>query len=198
MTNQPITDQQLNEIEQRADAAAEGPWTVELEQCDCSDGYCHHGTYVSAVYADGVRRTEMGDFTDADWQFVIRARTDVPALLAEIRRLRAELATARSDALTAGADAIDDMEHRNAWAGRPVTASTCSEFLRGMAAGSQPASEDTLPAWLYQRFSRSRPNSPAWERLMDEDRSYWEHQARAVRRAVARGGFREPAVSSGS
>lgn len=93
MTNHPLTDQQLNDIETRANAATDGPWTVELEQCDCSDGYCHHGTYVSAIYAaDGARRDELGDFTDADWQFTIHARTDVPALVAEVRRLRAELA----------------------------------------------------------------------------------------------------------
>ncbi|MFJ9012298.1 hypothetical protein [Streptomyces canus] len=63
-------------------------------------------------------------------------------------------------------------------------------------AAEAPATEeqDTLPAWLYQRFSRSRPNTPAWDRLMDEDRSYWEHHARAVRRAVERNGFREPAA----
>ncbi|NUP42353.1 MAG: hypothetical protein HOY76_36310 [Streptomyces sp.] len=91
----PLTEQQLTDIEQRAAAATSGPWTVELEQCDCSDGYCHHGAYVSAIYAaDGERRSEIGDFPDADWQFAIHARQDVPALLAEVRQLRAELALA--------------------------------------------------------------------------------------------------------
>lgn len=88
--NQPLTDQQLNQIEATVAAATPGPWTVELEQCDCSDGLCSHGTYVSAVYADGERRTEFSDFPDADWQFAIRAREDVPALLAEVHRLRDE------------------------------------------------------------------------------------------------------------
>jgi hypothetical protein len=46
---------------------------------------------------------------------------------------------------------------------------------------------DTLPAWLAQRFD---PRCPDWDALGDDDRSYWEHQARAVRRAVARGGFK--------
>lgn len=91
MTDQtpaPLTDQQLTDIAGWTSAATKGPWTVELEQCDCSDGLCSHGTYVSAVYADGERRTEFSDFTDADWQFILRARTAVPALLAEIRRLK--------------------------------------------------------------------------------------------------------------
>lgn len=46
---------------------------------------------------------------------------------------------------------------------------------------------DTLPAWLRQRFTASGVN---WEHLDDTERSYWEHQARAVRRAVARNGFK--------
>lgn len=50
---------------------------------------------------------------------------------------------------------------------------------------------DTLPAWLAQRFD---PRGADWEQLGDDDRAYWEHQARAVRRAVARGGFKAPAV----
>ncbi|GAQ52102.1 hypothetical protein [Streptomyces acidiscabies] len=46
---------------------------------------------------------------------------------------------------------------------------------------------DTLPAWLRRRFSA---RTGAWEGIGDSERSYWEHQARAVRRAVARGGFK--------
>ncbi|MET7458091.1 hypothetical protein ABZT03_40860 [Streptomyces sp. NPDC005574] len=47
----------------------------------------------------------------------------------------------------------------------------------------------TLPAWLYQRFNDAL-DAPAWDLLGDDDRTYWEHQARAVRRAVARDGFK--------
>lgn len=61
----------------------------------------------------------------------------------------------------------------------------------------EPAATDTLPAWLRQRFTASGVD---WENLDDAERSYWEHQARAVRRAVARGGFKTaatvPVVSS--
>ena len=48
---------------------------------------------------------------------------------------------------------------------------------------------DTLPAWLAQRFG---PRGPDWDALGDDDRSYWAHQAAAVRRAVARDGFKNP------
>lgn len=45
----------------------------------------------------------------------------------------------------------------------------------------------TLPAWLHWRFG---PHGQRWQTLADDDRSYWEHHAQAVRRAVARGGFK--------
>ena len=50
-----------------------------------------------------------------------------------------------------------------------------------------PATEDTFPAWLAQRFD---PNSPPWDVLDHDGRTYWQHEAAAVRRAVARGGFK--------
>lgn len=52
------------------------------------------------------------------------------------------------------------------------------------AAGGRP---DTFPAWLAHRFD---PNSPPWDGMSEDDRSYWEHEAAAVRRALARGGFK--------
>ena len=54
----------------------------------------------------------------------------------------------------------------------------------------QRETESTLPAWLYQRFNRV---AQPWESLSDADRSYWEHEAEAVQRAVARGGFKSDA-----
>lgn len=53
--------------------------------------------------------------------------------------------------------------------------------------------DDTLPQWLYQRFAC--PGQPAariaWDLLDESIRSYWKHTAEAVRRAVARDGFKE-------
>ncbi|MFF8297708.1 hypothetical protein ACF07M_20240 [Streptomyces globisporus] len=62
------------------------------------------------------------------------------------------------------------------------------------AAGVQPPTTgeaDTLAPWLYRRFMVA---GVGWNQLDEDDRSYWEHHARAVRRAVARGGFRTPAT----
>jgi hypothetical protein len=58
----------------------------------------------------------------------------------------------------------------------------------------QPAG-DTLPEWLCQRYRRyAFPfDNRTWAQLPDADRSYWAHEAAAVRRAVARGGLKAPA-----
>ncbi|MER5277768.1 hypothetical protein ABT025_18695 [Streptomyces sp. NPDC002809] len=53
------------------------------------------------------------------------------------------------------------------------------------------AGADTLPAWLHQRFAVTGPT--VWGNLDDDQRSYWEHQAKAVRRAVTRNGFKPAA-----
>lgn len=61
-------------------------------------------------------------------------------------------------------------------------------------AAAEQAPRDTLAPWLAQRFD---PQGAPWDGMSDDDRSYWEHQARAVRRAVARDGFKaEEAVTS--
>lgn len=55
------------------------------------------------------------------------------------------------------------------------------------AEGAQHPEPDTLPAWLAMRFdARGAP----WNGMSDDDRTYWEDQARAVRRAIARDWFK--------
>jgi hypothetical protein len=108
----PLTDQQLADIEARAtnERVTPGPWRLDRESCDCGGDYpCGHGMYVTGVVTptpthlavDRCKRTgeqprdydfhrsEICDFTDADWELMAHARTDVPALLAEVRQLRA-------------------------------------------------------------------------------------------------------------
>lgn len=69
---------------------------------------------------------------------------------------------------------------------------------RRMAVEAQAAeaTPDTLPAWLHWRFGTRGQHAQTWEALTDDDRAYWEHQARAVRRAVDRGGFKQPAAAA--
>lgn len=78
-----LTDADLDAIEARYTKATEGPW-------DAYVGFDDQGTPYCAVE---VEDTEVpvarfhGGFYDAD--FIAQARTDVPALLAEVRALRA-------------------------------------------------------------------------------------------------------------
>lgn len=113
--NQPLN---LDTIETRATSKhlTPGPWRLEQESCDCGGDYpCGHGMYVTGVStptpteiaAERCKRTgeqprdydfhrsEIGDFTSADWELMVHAREDVPALVAELRRLRTELAAAQ-------------------------------------------------------------------------------------------------------
>jgi hypothetical protein len=59
---------------------------------------------------------------------------------------------------------------------------------------SDQTTTDTLPHWLYVRFGKG---PMAWHELTPDDQSYWEHEAAAVRRAVARGGFKPEAAGVG-
>lgn len=85
----PLSDEELDEIEQRAKAATPGPWVPGGTFGPGSDD-------VVAASFDGdwlgvLRCPNNQEGADA-WRhnrpFVAKARTDVPALVAEVRRLR--------------------------------------------------------------------------------------------------------------
>ena len=74
-----MTDEQLAEIEARVSAASHGPWHKT------KGGMCIFQTYrVSPQF------TDHGGMKMVDADFIIHARTDVPALLAAVRHLQAE------------------------------------------------------------------------------------------------------------
>jgi hypothetical protein len=101
--------------------------------------------------------------------------TDVPALIAELRHVQGQRRYL-----------LGQLAKKDAETGRGDRAAL-REFLSGESAEEQPTARDTLPAWLRQRFTAS---AVQWEHLDDAEQSYWEHQAQAVRRAVARNGFK--------
>lgn len=87
MTDQPITEQQLDDIETRASAATAGPWERYGQYSP------HFFANTSGEYLRGVGDFNfgVGEQADADEAFVRHAREDVDVLLAEVRRLRAAL-----------------------------------------------------------------------------------------------------------
>ncbi|MFF7335411.1 hypothetical protein [Streptomyces sp. NPDC008150] len=90
-TSQPLTEQQLKEIEARQKAASKGPWGLSYKYCDCSEN-CGHGMYVSRINTGAGPATELVDLPRGDWELMVHAREDGDALLAEVRRLRFRLA----------------------------------------------------------------------------------------------------------
>lgn len=89
MTAKPLTPEQLAEIAARAEAATPGPW--------CTDSWeIYQGTEYQPGLSMWIGETCRGNTSPeqdrADATFVAAARTDIPALLAEIHRLRNELA----------------------------------------------------------------------------------------------------------
>ena len=103
----PITAERLAEIEARANAATMwAPDECDL-QVDPDDGY----VYAPQGATLGHTLITLGDTYEdsgADWSFVAHARTDVPALVAEVRRLAAALEIARREGAEAMRERCDD------------------------------------------------------------------------------------------
>ena len=105
MTDQPLGDDQLREIEERAEAATPGPWQVRFLDDDHAANLVaiattpetgHPSPPGDLIAATLVQfPTRYVDITDGLWDenatFIAHARQDIPRLLAEIRRLRAQL-----------------------------------------------------------------------------------------------------------
>ena len=81
-----MTDIDLDAIEARANAATDGPWSVYQTmhaepKVVNSTGHWPAGEVANAS-------NSPADYGNADAEFIAHARTDVPALVAEVRRLR--------------------------------------------------------------------------------------------------------------
>lgn len=81
-----MTDEELDEIERRCEAARHGPWRSYAEGRDHESG----SNFIMVGSDDGARSKdiELSGATVEDQDFIAHARQDVPRLLAEVRRLR--------------------------------------------------------------------------------------------------------------
>lgn len=75
-----MTERELQAIRERWEAATPGPWVKNVNR---------NGIVTSNYCITGLR--------DVDAYFIAAARTDVPALLAEVERLREEINELKSD-----------------------------------------------------------------------------------------------------
>lgn len=95
-----ITPAELEAIEARANAATEGPWVIGREVRGSGDNTIgldsgiSHGALlpVLPVASTGFPFIEGPEQCEANARFIAVARSDVPALIAEVRRLQAEVA----------------------------------------------------------------------------------------------------------
>lgn len=100
-----MTDEELAAIEARANAATPGPWRDEGPD-ERRPRYPHDAIVgpaedcgIPAMIAKARGFYHSAEVETANSQFIAHAREDVPALVAEVRRLRAELHMATKAAL---------------------------------------------------------------------------------------------------
>ena len=111
-----MTNEELDAISERAEKATPGPWGEVAESGEW---------WLSGpdIYDDAVMSTNDTEISQADVDFIAAARTDVPALVAEVRRLRGKLEAATASAEAAEKDANElraDNEMNNHYAGRAL------------------------------------------------------------------------------
>lgn len=82
----PLSPEYLAEIAARAEAATAGPWCTDGAEIYQGDEYAWNAFWVGETC-----RADEADGGTVDAAFIAAARTDVPALAAEVERLRAEL-----------------------------------------------------------------------------------------------------------
>ena len=88
-----MTDAELTAIQKRAEAATPGPWIAHPWE---DDPECCAG--IEAASGTEIVKTDCGIYPPEmpDAEFIAHAREDIPALVAEVRRLRAEAAEPRT------------------------------------------------------------------------------------------------------
>jgi len=80
-----MDEDDLRQIEARVDAASPGPWTSWIEGRDHTAGSSFIETRSAEGRGDDI---ELLGASSADQDFIVAARSDIPALIAEVRRLR--------------------------------------------------------------------------------------------------------------
>lgn len=91
-----MTDEQLAEIEARANAATAGPWGIERDPISGmwtvfdTDTKCGIIDKENSGCASDPCPDDVG-FSRENAAFIAAAKSDIPALIAEVRRLKEEL-----------------------------------------------------------------------------------------------------------
>lgn len=101
-----ITDKRLTEIQARIEAATDGPWDRWAGWDDRDNSVASGGREDAPTVADVIPEKD-----DAD--FIAHAREDVPALLAEVHRLKRRVGVLQSENHNLS-EALTTSRHREA------------------------------------------------------------------------------------
>jgi len=100
-----VSELDLDAIEARAKAATPGPWDYEHDT-ELEKG-CRCGSCLEPIDGRMIVESRKHDMVAvADARFIAHAREDVPALIAELRRLREENARLRLGTTTRSRDRL--------------------------------------------------------------------------------------------
>lgn len=136
----------LAAIEARAGAATPGPWSAADEHGlmeGATPAWCVSRDMTTGKWMSDICYVESGvTFEEPDAEFIAAARADVPALVAEVERLR-EIVNAQKAATSEIRTLIRrarSAEHRAAWLQRRLGRSVSGLGDSGLADESQPQS----------------------------------------------------------
>lgn len=138
----------LAEIEARTEKATEGPWRVRVSDAENNERYVV-GSGGTFIFVDGHYHDESWcEISEADAEFIAHAREDVPALIAEVKKLRKALgfyadsmryggrdenglAAIEYDAGTTASIALGDMA-KEVYVGNIIQCRYCEDIIRSL------------------------------------------------------------------
>lgn len=83
-----ITEEELNEIENRIKYTQKGPWKAFIEGRDHESG---SDFIMTGFGTENENNIELSGARKDDYDFIANARQDIPKLVAEIRELKSKL-----------------------------------------------------------------------------------------------------------
>lgn len=194
-TNEPMAQEQLNEIQKRLDAATDGPWSVEYESEECPPfkPYAHaiHGPTMQGVLESqvsddykaqyGHQMDEVAGVADADAELIAHAPTDLADLLAEVHRLRAELIKARESLANLRCAVVSAARECGEWESK-------AEDAQRELAKAREVTDDMVERAAVQMCANGRNESIWKNNLYEEEREAFRKDARVALEAALGGG----------
>ena len=129
----------LSEIRAREQAATPGPWEHKLDPAwNENDRIVENPSGFVILRDENCHRHFKQGRDEANYEFIARARADIPFLLAEVERLTAELVEARKDTAR-----LDWLEQHGTYGGNgEVSTEKCDYFRKTLREAIDAAMED--------------------------------------------------------